>query len=79
MINNIDLRLNILYHGPDVKQLIQCENIMKDIKTLNIRIPRPDWIFIKQKAMEADISMNELIKILIDRYKRKTEGKVDLV
>ena len=50
---------------------------MKDIKVFNVRLPRDEWLFIKQKAMESDISMNELIRVLIERYRKKSFKKVD--
>lgn len=49
---------------------------MKDIKTFNIRIPKEDWQFIKHKAIERDLSMNELIISLIQIHKKKCEKKV---
>jgi hypothetical protein len=50
---------------------------MQEIKTLNIRLLRDQWLFLKHKAMENDISMNELLRVLVDRHQRKCEKKVD--
>lgn len=52
-------------------------NLLKDIKTFNIRMPRSIWLFLRDKAAEKDSSMNQVILGLVDGYKRRLENKAE--
>lgn len=53
------------------------EEIMTNIKAFNIRLPKEMWIFIKKKAIDREMSINQLLIELIKKYQKKFENSVD--
>lgn len=43
------------------------------IKTFTLRLTKKTWLFVKQKAAQQDMPMNDLINKLIANYKNKSE------
>lgn len=51
------------------------ENAVAELKTLNIRLPKPLWAFLKKQALIQEISLNALIKECLEKYKKRVDGK----
>jgi len=49
---------------------------MNDIKALNIRLPKELWSFAKKKGTDREMSMNQIIIELLNKYKKKCENKL---
>lgn len=45
----------------------------KNFKTFNIRLPKEIWVFLKESSLKNEISMNEIINLLILKYKKSLE------
>ena len=54
------------------------KNDTKDIKALNIRIPKDLWVFLRKAALDQETSMNEIIIRCVEKYRKKIENKVDI-
>lgn len=48
----------------------------KDIKTFNVRLPKELWLFLKQEAMNQEVSMADIIVRCISKYKKKFDNKL---
>jgi hypothetical protein len=49
--------------------------IMKNIKTFNVRLEKSLWIFLKKEAAIRETSMTELITFCIEKFKKKCDKK----
>lgn len=45
------------------------------IKTMNIRIPKDLWGFLKQASVDQEVSMNMIINKCLTKYKNKFDTK----
>lgn len=50
---------------------------MEQNKAMNIRIPKELWSFGKKKAIDREMSFNQLVIELLEKYKKKCDKKVD--
>lgn len=46
-------------------------------KAMNIRIPPDLWSFGRKKAIDREMSFNQLLVELLTKYKKKCDKKVD--
>jgi hypothetical protein len=46
---------------------------MTDIKTLQIRLPKELWLFLRKQSIVQELSMNKIILLQMDSYKNKLE------
>lgn len=44
---------------------------------LTLRMPKELWIFCKKKAIDRELSLNQLVIDCVLKYKKKCEKKVD--
>jgi hypothetical protein len=51
---------------------------IKDYKAFNVRIPFDDWLFLKDTSARQQISMNEIIVMCVEKYKKKLERKLTM-
>lgn len=49
---------------------------MTVLKTMNIRVPKELWIFLKNESMELEKPMNEIIVGMIERKKKNKEKRL---
>jgi hypothetical protein len=48
----------------------------KEIKSFNVLLPKELWAFLKKESAYREVSMVEIIKSLVEKYKNKTEKKL---
>lgn len=48
---------------------------MADIKNFLVRMPKDLWLFLKKYSAENEVSMIEVIIMLITKFKERKEGK----
>ena len=46
-----------------------------DIKNFTMRMPRDIWLFLKQRAMEKDGYMAEIVIEAVEKYREKIEKR----
>ncbi len=51
--------------------------LVKDLKTFNVRLPRDLWLYIKNISVTTDTSLNTIIINLIGSHKMKIEKKLE--
>lgn len=49
---------------------------MQDRKILTLRLDRQTWSFLKKRAVDRDMSLQELINDCLEKYKKKCENKL---
>ncbi len=49
---------------------------MEQSKTMNIRISKDFWAFLKKKSVDRELPMNSIIIECIEKYKNKCEKKL---
>lgn len=49
---------------------------MTQKKIFNVRLDRDLWSFLKKKGVDRELSLNEMIIDLIEKYKKKCEKKL---
>lgn len=52
------------------------KNKQKEIKNVPLRMPREIWIFLKNKSITREMSMNDIVLELLLKYKKKCENKL---
>ncbi len=50
---------------------------MNETKQFTLRVPRNQWSFVKQKALDTGVSLNQLMIMLIQRYQERCKKRVD--
>lgn len=51
------------------------EKVVTNIKSLNIRMPKELWVFLKRRSIDQERTMNEIINELIRKYESKFDNK----
>lgn len=46
------------------------------LKTMNIRIPKSLWAYVKKLSVDEDTSMNTLFINFLEKHKKKRENKL---
>ena len=52
---------------------LKSSKVREEIRAFNVRLPKNLWKFLKTTSVEQDISMSEIIKLLIEKYKKSYE------
>lgn len=50
---------------------------LQETKTLNIRMPRETWVFLRQISTDTDMSINAILMRLVNGYKTRKEKKLE--
>lgn len=49
---------------------------MEKIKAFQVRLPKSVWLFLKDQSARQERSMNDLIFICIEKYKKRVESRL---
>lgn len=49
---------------------------MEQMKALTLRINKETWAFLKKKAIDREMSLQELINDCLEKYKNKCQNKL---
>jgi len=49
---------------------------MNELKTLNLRMPKETWSFLRRKAFDREMSLSALINERLEKYKKMCEKKL---
>lgn len=49
----------------------------KPPKPFTIRLSKEMWVFLKEQAIKQETSSNQILKTLLDKYKKRCEKSVD--
>lgn len=49
---------------------------MEQMKALTLRINKETWAFLKKKAIDREMSLQELINDCLEKYKKKCQNKL---
>jgi len=53
------------------------EEMAKEDKKILVRMKRNTWMYMRKKAFDQEISLNELINTCLEKYIKRCENKVD--